>query len=151
MVDKIVWQRCGFRGQEDQRDPLECRAVRAGRDVGGRAGRAAVAENPDRADRLHVPRRRGDPRNPVGDGRRRLGKRRARGGGRAAENRRAEGYRAGSARAGGKTPSPRRPCQNRDAGSAYKLMSSLTSVRAPGSTDQLTGPKPKALISWSSG
>ena len=41
-------RRCGR--EEIDRDALECRAVCAGRDIGGSAGRAAVAENPDRAD-----------------------------------------------------------------------------------------------------
>ena len=54
-------------------------------------GGAAVAQNPHRADRLHVPRGRGDPRNAVGNGRRRLGERRARRGSRAAQDRRAQG------------------------------------------------------------
>ena len=54
-------------------------------------GGAAVAQDPDRADRLHVPRRRSHPRDAVGHGRRRLGKRRARGGGGAAQDRRAQG------------------------------------------------------------
>ena len=48
-------------------------------------GGQAVAQDTDRADRLHVPRRRSDPRDAVGNGRRRLGKRRARRGCRACE------------------------------------------------------------------
>ena len=49
------------RGQEIERHPLECGALRARRDVGGRAGRAAVAQDSDRAGRLPVPGRRGHP------------------------------------------------------------------------------------------
>src|SRR3979490_2526889 len=62
-----------------------------------------------------------------------MGKRRARGGGGAAKDRRAQGYRARSAGAG--AAAPRSACP----------------VRAPGSADQLRQPRPKALISWSSG
>src|SRR3981189_3184154 len=62
-----------------------------------------------------------------------MGKRRARGGGGAAKDRRAQGYRAGSAGAGAEAP--RSACP----------------VRAPGAADQLRQPRPKALISWSSG
>ena len=91
MADQTVRQRGRVSRQEIERDALERGAVRARRDVGGGAGRAAVAKNPDRADRLHVPRRRSDPRNAVGHGRRRLGKRRARGGSGAAQDRRAPG------------------------------------------------------------
>src|SRR5882762_9415967 len=91
MADQAVWQRRSCRRQEIERDPLECRAVRARRDVIGRTRQSAVAKNPDRADRLHVPRRRGDPRDAMGDGRRRMGKRRARRGGGAAKDRRVEG------------------------------------------------------------
>ena len=88
MADQTVRQRGGSRREEIERDALERRAVRARRDVGGRAGRAAVAKDPDRADRLHVSRRRSHPRNAVGHGRRRLGKRRARGGSGVAADRR---------------------------------------------------------------
>jgi len=72
-------------------NPLECRAVCARRDVISRTRQSAVAKNPDRADRLHVPRRRGDPRDAMGDGRWRMGKRRARRGGGAAKDRSVEG------------------------------------------------------------
>ena len=64
-------------------------------------GGQAIAQDPDRADRLHVPGGRGHPRNPVGHGRRRLGKRRARGGSGAAPDRRAQG------RAGGASAAPK--------------------------------------------
>ncbi len=94
--------------KKTQRDPLGCRAVRAWRDVGGRAGRTAVAKNSHRAGRLHVLRGRSDPRKPVGNDRRRLGKRRARRGGRTHTDRRIEEYPARRTRAGGKTPPPRR-------------------------------------------
>ena len=56
------------------------------------AGRAAVAQDSDRADRLHVSRGRSHPRNPVGHGRWRLGKRRARGRSGTAQDRRAARY-----------------------------------------------------------
>src|SRR5882762_965668 len=132
MADKTVRQRDRFRGQEIERDPLERRAVCAGRDVSRSAGWAAVAKSFDRADRLHIPRGRSDPRNPVGDGRRRVGKRRARRGGGVAKDRRAEGDRACSASAGKAPP--------RASGQA-----------GAGSANQLKQPRPKALISWSSG
>ena len=92
-LTKLFGSDVGSRREEIERDALERRAVRARRDVGGRAGRAAVAKSPDRADRLHVSRRRGDARNAVGDGRRRLGKRRARRRRGAAQDRRAAGSR----------------------------------------------------------
>ena len=77
--------------EEIQRDPLECCAVCAGRHVRRRARRAAVAQGLDGADRLHVSGGRSDPRNPVGNGGRRLGKRRARSGGGVAKDRCAHG------------------------------------------------------------
>ena len=77
--------------EEIQRDALERRAVRAGRDVGGRPGGQSSRKSPDRAGRLHVSRGRGDARDAVGHGRRRLGKRRARRGCGAAQDRRAQG------------------------------------------------------------
>src|SRR5439155_1514204 len=60
--------------------------------LGSYAGRAAFAKSLVRADRLHVSRGRSHPRNSVGHGRWRLGKRRACGGGGAAKDRRAQGY-----------------------------------------------------------
>ena len=90
-LTKLFGSEMGGCGQEIQRDPLECRAVCARRDVRRGTRRAAVAKGFDGADRLHVPGGRSDPRNPVGNGRRRLGKRRARGGGGAAKDRRAQG------------------------------------------------------------
>ena len=89
MADKTVRQRSRIRRQEIQRNALERRTVRARRDVGGHAGRAALAKDFVGADRLHVSRGRSHPRDPVGHGRWRLGKRRARGGGGAAKDRRA--------------------------------------------------------------
>src|ERR1700704_2639507 len=62
-----------------------------------------------------------------------MGKRRARGGGGAAKDRRTQGYRARSA--GGDAEAPRSACP----------------IRAAGSANQLRQPRPKALISWSSG
>ena len=74
----------------------------------GRTGRPAVAKNPDRAGRLHVSCGRSDPRNAVGNGRRRLGKRRARGGSSVAPDRRDQGCRAGAlARASAEAPAAR--------------------------------------------
>ena len=61
VADQAVRQRSRGRGEEIERDPLERRALCARRDVGGRTGRASVAQNPDRADRLHVSRRRSHP------------------------------------------------------------------------------------------
>src|SRR6266481_752013 len=128
MAGKTVRQRNSVCRQEIKRNALERRAVRARRDVGGHTGRAAFAKSLVRADRLHVSRGRGHPRDPVGNGRWRLGKRRACGGGSAAKDRRAQGTRTCGARAGSETAAP-------DGGSA----------------DQLKQPRPKALISWSSG
>ena len=91
MAGQIVRQRNRFRRQEIQRDPLERGAVRARRDVGGRTGHTGIAKDPDRADRVDVPCRRGHPRNAVGHRRRRLGKRRACRGSSAAPDRRLEG------------------------------------------------------------
>src|SRR4051812_9164615 len=79
-----------------------------------------------------------------------MGKRRARGGGGAAKDRRAQGYRARSAGAGAEAP--RRSARPvRAAGSANQLTSPRPSISAPGSTSELRQPRPKALISWSSG
>ncbi len=61
VADEVVRQRCGGGGEEIQRHALECRAVCAWCDVGGVTGWSAVAKNPERADRLHVYRRRGHP------------------------------------------------------------------------------------------
>ena len=61
MADEAVRQRGGSRGEEIERDALERRAVRARRDVGGRSRRAILAKGFDRAVRLHLSRRRGDP------------------------------------------------------------------------------------------
>ena len=61
MADQTVRQRARFRGHESQRHQLECRAPCARRDVVGRAGLAAVAQDSDRAGRLPVPGRRGHP------------------------------------------------------------------------------------------
>ena len=67
------------RRQAQPRDPLEPRAVGAGRVLGGGARRAAVAQGADgAAQQPHVPRRRGRARDAVGHGRRRLGIGRAR-------------------------------------------------------------------------
>src|ERR1019366_5240239 len=68
VADQTVRQRSNFCRQENQRDPLERGAVCTRRNVGCGAGRAAIAKNPDGADRLRVSRGRGDPRNPVGNG-----------------------------------------------------------------------------------
>ena len=123
VADQIVRQRiCGC-GQEIQRDALECRAVCAGCDVRRRARRAAVAQGLGGAGRLHVPGRRSDPRNPVGNGGRSLGKRRARRGGGIAKDRRAQGSVGDSAR--GKTPAPRRADPVRNAESAGELNSGM--------------------------
>src|ERR1700716_2072589 len=62
-----------------------------------------------------------------------MGKRRACGRGGAAKDRRAQGYRARSG--GGGAEAPRSPCP----------------IRAAGSASELRQPRPKALISWSSG
>jgi hypothetical protein len=78
MDRKTVRQRGRGDRAEDQRDALECLALRDGRDVGVLARRSALAKNPDRADRQSVPRRRSHPRDAVGHRRRRLGQRRAR-------------------------------------------------------------------------
>src|SRR6202171_1509465 len=78
-----------------------------------------------------------------------MGKRRARGGGGAAKDRRAQGYRARSAGAGAEAP--RSACPVRAAGSADQLTSPRPSIRAAGSRSELRQPRPKALISWSSG
>ncbi len=61
MVDQAVRQRRSCGRQEIERDPLGRRTVCARRDVCCGAGRPTVAKNPDGADRLHVPRGRGDP------------------------------------------------------------------------------------------
>ena len=61
MADQTVRQRGRGGGEEIERDALERGAVCARRDVGGRTRRAAVAKDPDRADRLHVSRRRSHP------------------------------------------------------------------------------------------
>ena len=67
-LSKLFGSDIGFGGQEIERDPLECRAFRAGRDVSRRTRQPAIAKSSHRADRLHVPCGRGDPRNPVGNG-----------------------------------------------------------------------------------
>ena len=59
VADKTVRQRCREGGQEIERDALERGALCARRDVGGFAGRATLAQNPDGAGRQPVPRRRG--------------------------------------------------------------------------------------------
>ena len=86
-------------------------------------GGQVVAKGLERADRLHVSRRRGDPRNAVGNDRRRLGERRARRRSRVAAYRRAEG--SGTAATGNEVAAAR---------AGLQLMA-----------------RPKALISWSSG
>ena len=60
-LTKLFGSEVGSRGEEIERDALERRAVRARRDVGGRSRRAIVAKGLERADRLHVSRRRGHP------------------------------------------------------------------------------------------
>src|SRR5882672_1099674 len=77
-----------------------------------------------------------------------MGKRRARGGGGAAKDRRAQGYRARSA---GAEASRRSASPVRAPWSANQLTSPGPSIRAPGSANQLRQPRTKALISWSSG
>src|SRR5207247_8726181 len=129
MAGKTVRQRSGICRQEIQRDALERRAVRARLDVGGCTGWAAFAKSFVGAIRLRVSRGRSHPRDAVGNGRWRLGKRRACGGGGAAKDRRAQGYRTrGGASARSEATAPN-----------------------SGSADQLKQPQPKALISWSSG
>ena len=86
-------------------------------------GATIVAKGLERADRLHVSRRRGDPRNAVGNDRRRLGERRARCRSGVAPNWRAEGFGA--------------------SGAAREVTAARTGI-------QLMA-RPKALISWSSG
>ena len=135
MADQTVRQRCRGGGQEIERDALERRTLCARRDVGGFAGRTTVAQNPDGADRLHVPRRRGDPRDPVGNGRWRLGKRRARGGSRAAPDRRAQ------------DTEPAAPAGARGDGGASRQPAS----RDAGRRRSIDVAAAKALISWSSG
>ena len=88
--------------------------------------------SPDRAVRVHVLCGRGDPRNPVGHGRWRLGVRRARCGSGVAEDRRSEG-RAGGASVGAE---------------AAPSHGTRKNLRTGG---QLKKSRPKALISWSSG
>ena len=51
MADQAVRQRGDGWREEVERDPLECVALRARRDVGGGARRPALAQDPDRADR----------------------------------------------------------------------------------------------------
>ena len=96
-LDEAVRQRSRSRREEIERDTLERRAVCARRDVGSEPRRAIVAKGLERADRLHVSRRRGDPRNAVGNDRRRLGERRARCRSGIAPNRGAEGFGASGA------------------------------------------------------
>ena len=103
--------------QRSQRDALERRAFRAGRDVGGSARRTIVAAGAGRADRQSVHRRRSQPRNAVGHGGRRLGIRRARRRRRLEADRRAEERRAaGAPRASRRSAAPRKPPDRRIAG-----------------------------------
>ena len=57
-ITKLFGSEVAAAVQKTSRDALERLALRDGRDVGGLARRPALAKNPDRADRQHVPRRR---------------------------------------------------------------------------------------------
>ena len=60
-LTKLFGSEVASRREEIERDTLERRAVCARRDVGSQPRRASVAKGLERADRLHVSRRRGDP------------------------------------------------------------------------------------------